>query len=313
MVNPSRVAFSIFGRDIYWYGVLISISVVLAVAIGMRQAKRKGMNPDILLDFALLAIPCGVVGARLYYVIFEWRQFAANPIRALYIWEGGLAIYGVIIGGLVGALIFCKWKKLNFWRLIDLLAPGVALGQAIGRWGNFFNQEAYGPQITDPQWMWFPFAVRIDATQTIHMATFFYESVWCFCVFIFLMARRNKFKYDGDVFLWYILFYAFERMLIEGLRQDSLWLIPGSVRVSQLLSFLIIVAVAAFMVVREKRAKQGLVTLASTPIEAVAGADGADGVADADGAIDVSVETSCDCGCETDCDECEKECENVVD
>lgn len=281
MVNPSRVAFSVFGKDIYWYGVLIAISVILAIVLATREARRKGINPDLLLDFALLAIPFGIIGARLYYVVFSWEQFAGDFWRVFAIWEGGLAIYGVIIGGVAAALIFCKWKKMNVWTLLDLAAPGIVLGQAIGRWGNFFNQEAYGPLVTDPAWMWFPFAVKIDATNTIHMATFFYESVWCFAVFIFLMTFRHKFKRDGDVFLWYILLYALERMLIEGLRQDSLWLIPGAVRVSQLLSFLIFAAVLAFMIVRRVKERKN-------PAAAL--------------------ECNLGCGCETDCDECETGC-----
>ncbi len=322
MINPSRVAFSLFGRDIYWYGVLIAAAVVLAIVLAMREAKRRNFNPDLLLDFALLAIPLGVVGARLYYVIPEWSQFAPNPIRILYIWEGGLGFYGVIIGGVAAALIFCKWRKIRFWTLADLLAPGIVLGQAIGRWGNFFNQEAYGPLITDPNWMWFPFAVKIDATNTIHMATFFYESAWCFCVFAFLMLRRRKFKYEGDAMLWYFMLYGFERMLVEGLRQDSLWLIPGAVRLSQLLSLLLVLAVIAFMVVRNKRANEGLTTLRMLTLEEAAAAvgDGGEGSGlrtpdtgnpDPETSADTD-EKSCECGCETDCDECEEECETVT-
>ncbi len=325
MINPSRVAFTIFGREIYWYGVLIAVSVVLAIVLAMREAKRRRFNPDLLLDFALLAIPLGVVGARLYYVVFEWSQFANDPVRILYIWEGGLAIYGVIIGGVFAALIFCKWRKVRFWTLADLIAPGLVLGQAIGRWGNFFNQEAYGPLVTDPNWMWFPFAVRIDATNTIHMATFFYESIWCFAVFAFLMLRRRKFKYEGDVMLWYFMLYGVERMLVEGLRQDSLWLIPGAVRVSQLLSLLLILAVIAFMILRDKRQKAGLATLGSMPLAALEiAADAPDGdepenaVEDGEPAVTPDAEkpdaesAACECGCETDCDECEEECETVL-
>lgn len=179
MTNPSRVAFSLFGRDIYWYGILIAAAVVIGLVIAMRSAKHYGWDQDTLIDFALWAVPSAVVGARLYYVAFEWPMFQNDLLKIFRIWEGGLAIYGGVIGGVICALIFCKCRKLSFWTLADIVAPALALGQAIGRWGNFFNQEAYGAAVTNPSLMWFPMAVRIDATNTIHYATFFYESMWC--------------------------------------------------------------------------------------------------------------------------------------
>lgn len=255
MTNPSRVAFSLFGRDIYWYGILIAAAVVIGLVIAMRSAKRYGWDQDTLIDFALWAVPSAVVGARLYYVAFEWPMFQNDLLKIFRIWEGGLAIYGGIIGGVICALIFCKCRKLSFWTLADIVAPALALGQAIGRWGNFFNQEAYGAAVTNPSLMWFPMAVRIDATNTIHYATFFYESMWCLLIFVFLMALRRKFKHRGDAMLFYLMLYALERAFVEGLRTDSLYW--GSIRVSQLLSALLFVVTAVFMIVRaikERRA-----------------------------------------------------------
>ena len=259
MRNPSSVIFTLIGRDIYWYGVLMAIAIIVGVLLASREANRKGINPDSIIDYALLAVPLGLICARLYYVIFEWEMFASNPIKILYVWEGGLAIYGAVIGGIIAALIFCKWKKINLFVLLDILIPSLLLGQAIGRWGNFFNQEAYGPVVTNAAWQWFPFAVKIDATSSIHYATFFYESLWCLLVFLFLMWRRKKFKHNGDVFLWGVMLYALERTFVEGLRQDSLWLIKDTIRVSQLISAVLFVAVLAFLIIRYfKEKKKGM-------------------------------------------------------
>ncbi|MDL2257687.1 prolipoprotein diacylglyceryl transferase [Eubacteriales bacterium OttesenSCG-928-K08] len=274
MKNPDPVAFEIFGWPIYWYGILIAAGIVLAVLLSMREAKRKNMHEDTLLDLCLVLIPSGVVGARLYYVIFAWEQYAANPISMLYIWEGGLAIFGGIIGGIIGMLIYAKVKKISFLKLADVIAPGVLLAQALGRWGNFFNQEAFGLPVTNPDMLWFPFAVRIDRAHEFvhagnglnyvfpnycpyefHMATFFYESMWCLLAFAFLwFVLRKRAKHDGDVFLWFVMLYSAERVFVEGLRGDSLmW---GSIRVSQLLSGLLFVAILAFFIVRRIKEKQ---------------------------------------------------------
>ena len=265
MTNPSRVAFTVFGRDIYWYGILIAFAVLAGIWIAMRGAKRHNWKEDDIVDFALWAVPISVICARLYYVIFEWGMFRDNPIKILYIWEGGLAIYGAVIGGVATAIVFCKARKLSFWDLADIAAPSLVLGQAIGRWGNFFNQEAFGIEVTNPKLMWFPMAVRIDATNTIHYATFFYESLWCFLIFIFLMTMRRKFKHKGDVFLWYVMLYAFERMFVEGLRTDSLYI--GSVRVSQLLSAVLFAGLAVFMIVRAVREKKTGVLIGAAATE----------------------------------------------
>ena len=264
MVCPNPVAFTVFGHDIYWYGILISLAVVIAVAMVYTQAKKKGIDPDSMLDYALLTIPTAIVFARIYYVIFEWEQYADNPISVLYIWNGGIAIYGSIIGGVIATLIFSKWKKISFWTLADLVAPGLVLGQAIGRWGNFFNQEAFGPLVTEASKQFFPYAVYIERLGEWHMATFFYESVACLAIFIFLLVYRARAKNapDGNLFLWYWVLYGIERFFVEGLREDSLWMFkgglpignliffPNGLRVSQALSFVMVIAFAIVLLVR---------------------------------------------------------------
>lgn len=254
MINPSPIAFNVLGKNVYWYGILIAIGVLLAIYISLDSAKRYGWKQDDVLDFTIFAIPSGIIFARLYYVVFEWPRYAANPISALYIWEGGIAIYGAVIGGLIAAVIFAKVKKLNLLTLIDIVAPGLVLAQALGRWGNFFNQEAFGAEVTNEALKWFPLAIKIDATNTIHYATFFYESMWCLLIFAFIMIARKRFKHKGDVFLTYAMLYAFERMLVEGLRTDSLWW--GKIRVSQILSLLLVLAIVAFFIVRSIREKK---------------------------------------------------------
>lgn len=271
MNNPSRVAFTLFGRDVYWYGVLMALGILIGVWLTLREGKRKKLTEDDILDMCLVIIPSGVVGARLYYVIFEWASYASNPIRALYIWEGGLAIYGAVIGGLIGMFIYSRVKKIRFLKLADCIAPGLVLAQAIGRWGNFFNQEAFGLPINNGELMWFPFAVYIEGYHTFngqpcsnpyHMATFFYESVWCFIVFIILWSCRRKFKHDGDAILSYAALYGLERMFVERLRGDSLYIIkPGGaiaagIRVSEMLSFILVVAIAAFFLIRHFKEKK---------------------------------------------------------
>ncbi|HOG00090.1 MAG: Prolipoprotein diacylglyceryl transferase [Firmicutes bacterium ADurb.Bin248] len=285
MTNPDRVAFTLFGKDIYWYGILMAAGIVLAVILAQFEEKRKKLPKDIIIDLCLVVIPAGVIGARLYYVLFELQEYLADPIRILYIWEGGLAIYGAVIGGLIALFFFARARKVRFLALADCVAPGLVLAQGIGRWGNFFNQEAFGLPITAdmlakfPILNYFPFSVSLDGAHYfdgalctacvtaangghMHLATFFYESFWCLLIFAFIMLMRRRFKHDGDSFVWYALLYSFERMFVEGLRADSLWLIRpgaegfGGIRVSQLLSAVMFLLAAAFLIVRAIREKK---------------------------------------------------------
>lgn len=243
----------IFG-SLPWYSVLIVTGVCLALLLASREEKRLKLPKDTVVDLALWVIPAGIVGARLYYVAFAWDTFRSNPVSVLYVWQGGLAIYGAVIGGTLAALIFSRVKKMNPFTLTDIIVPGLLLAQAVGRWGNFFNMEAYGLPVTNPAWQFFPAAVRIPVPggDTWHMATFFYESVWNLAGFGVLMLTRRRMTRPGDVTLWYCLLYGSGRMIIEGLRTDSL-MATDTLRVSQLLSAALCLAALAVFFLRTLR------------------------------------------------------------
>ena len=235
-----------------WYSALMVVGICAAILIALREEKRLRLPKDTVIDLALWLIPCGIVGARLYYVLFAWDTFADDPISVLYIWRGGLAIYGAIIAGALAAVAFSRRRHLRLTTLMDMVAPGLILAQAIGRWGNFFNMEAYGLEITDPAWQFFPAAVLIPegGRQVWHMATFFYESMWNLAGFAALMACRRRMRRSGDVFCWYLMLYGGGRLIIEGLRLDSLMTTGGTARVSQLLSVGLCLIVFALFAVR---------------------------------------------------------------
>jgi len=224
-----------------WYSFLIVLGIALAVYLACREERRVGLKKDTVIDLALWILPAGIVGARIYYVLFSWDQFSSDLLSVFRIWEGGIAIYGAIIAGLVVLVCFSRRRKLSPLLLCDLIAPGLALAQGIGRWGNYFNMEAYGLPLHNQALCFFPLAVRImeNGEYVWHMATFFYESVWDLSIFFFLIvARRRLLRRQGDVFLFYAFLYAAGRFVIEDLRMDSLFL-SSSVRVSQLLSSLV--------------------------------------------------------------------------
>ena len=262
MVQFTPTGMTLFGLTFHWYGVLMALGMASGIALCCAREKRYNVPRDTTLDLALIVIPAGIVGARLYYVLFSWREYAANPIRALFIWEGGMAVYGSIIGGLVAGFLYARVKKLPFLRLADLFAPSVALGQAIGRWGNFVNQEAYGAVATQAWQQRFPISVFIRADGQWHFATFFYESAWCLAIVVMLLVaeRKRLFRRDGGVFRTYVFLYAVERALVEGLRTDSLYL--GPFRVSQLLSLAAVLTCAAIALAVEARKGLAAATLA---------------------------------------------------
>ena len=230
-INPSPVAFTVFGKDIYWYGIIIAAGFLLAVFYMLSRAKDFGVTQDDVLDMILWAAPIGVVCARLYYCIFYWELYADDPISILYIWEGGLAIYGGIIGGAITLLVVAKHKKIPATVLLDVAGMGVIIGQLVGRWGNFMNREAHGA-VTDA---FLKMGLQdVSGVVTYYHPTFLYESVWNLTGFVVLHFLSKKRKFDGQMFLAYLAWYGAGRMVIEGLRTDSLWL--GPVRVSQLLA-----------------------------------------------------------------------------
>ncbi len=271
MIEPIAInnLFGIEGLNIHWYGIFICTGIVLGVLVGIKLAKKKGYNSDMVIDLILLALPISIVCARLYYVAFEWSMFADDLSRIFRIWEGGLGIYGAVIGAVIACLIFAKWKKIRLGDILDIGAPPLILGQAIGRWGNFVNQEAFGNAVTDPALQWFPYAVNItqdtakyfdDALQQWvpaqgwFQATFFYESMWNFLVFGALMFYFKKAKCRGNVFVMYLILYGIGRFFIEGMRTDSLWMIPGVIRVSQMLSAILVIGGIIYLLWRRKKA-----------------------------------------------------------
>ncbi|MBQ7922795.1 MAG: prolipoprotein diacylglyceryl transferase [Clostridia bacterium] len=269
-----KAAFSLFGRDIAWYGLLITIGMILAVLyanyIGVKREKLKS---DDIMDLAFVIILFGVLGARLYYILFKledyivttgtfWENLKDTLYRMVSIWNGGLAIYGGIIAGLITAFLFARKRKIKFIKLFDMLAPTVMIGQIIGRWGNFINMEAYGSETNLPWRM--GLLVSYDKTgpetgiwnyETYVHPTFLYESLWNLVGFILLNFLYRKKKFDGQMFASYLIWYGFGRMLIEGLRTDSLML--GPIRISQLVGLAsCILGIIIYILNRKKLGKQ---------------------------------------------------------
>ncbi len=227
------VAFEVFGISVRWYGIIMAVAMIIGVSIIIKRGKPLGYDEDTIIDLALWVLPMAVIGARTYYVIFEFQRYNGDILRMINLREGGLAIHGGVLGGLLGGYLFCKRKNLNFWELADLVMPSLILGQAIGRWGNFINQEAHGGA-TDLPW-----GIMVDG-QKVH-PTFLYESIWNLGVFAILLHLSKKKKFDGYIVCCYLILYSIGRFWIEGLRTDSLMI--ASFRQAQLISlFFIIVA-----------------------------------------------------------------------
>lgn len=241
----SPVAFSVGSFTVYWYGIIIAVGFMLAVVYAMKNVKRFNIDDDKLLNCVIVGLITAIIGARLYYVLFSWDSFKYDPIKILYIHQGGLAVYGGLIGALIGGLTVAKIQKMKIPPLLDMAALGFLIGQGIGRWGNFTNQEAFGCQ-TDLPWR-----MMSEATGNVGVhPCFLYESVWCLLGFFLLHFYSKRFKkYDGQIFLMYLVWYGFERTVVEGLRTDSLYLPFAQVRVSQLLSFLLFLTGLALLFV----------------------------------------------------------------
>lgn len=246
VINPSRVAFSLFGKDIYWYGIIIAVGFALAVLYGMKRSSAFGLTEDNILDMLFVAVPTSIVFARLYYCVFYWELFADDPISVLYIWEGGIAIYGAVIGAVLSVLIFCFLKKMPFGPYGDIGALGLLIGQAVGRWGNFMNREAHGAIYEG----FLRMGIEDSAGNVFfYHPTFLYESVWNVIGFVLLHIYSKRRKFDGEVFLLYIAWYGLGRAWIEGLRTDSLYLFGTGIRVSQLLAAVSFVAAVVLLIV----------------------------------------------------------------
>ena len=243
--------FGIQGLNIAWYGVIIACGLLLGIWLATYRAKKRGWSSDLVLDFILLAVPLAIIGARAYYVAFEWEYFSAAPAKIIAINEGGLAIYGAVIGGFLAAFLFSRAAKFPFLKLIDLVIPSLILGQAMGRWGNFINQEAFGALVTNPNLQFFPLAVYIQSLGEWHQATFFYESFCNTILLVITLLLGRKGVKDGTLLATYFIGYGTVRAVIEGLRTDSLYLF-GTIRISQLLSALLVLVGITLLVLIKK-------------------------------------------------------------
>lgn len=261
-INP--IAFVFFGIPIYWYGIIIATSILLAVALAMRDSKKHGIESEDVIDLILFAVPISIVTARLYYVVFSWKDFKDNPLEIFNTRNGGLAIYGAILGALVVAYMFARKRKIDIFNLFDFLVPYLPFAQAIGRWGNFVNQEAFGTntkmpwgmtgniirkELIDMQYS----GVNIDASLPVH-PTFLYESLWNIGIFFLLLWYRKHKKIKGEVFFFYMILYGIGRFWIEGLRTDSLMI--GNLRISQVLAAVFVFSFGAVVFIRRIKSKK---------------------------------------------------------
>ncbi len=245
MKSPGAVAFNIAGFPVMWYGVLISLGMILAAYIIWRRAESHDINPDRVIDFALVTLPSAIIGARIYYVLLNWDYYNGDVMAMINTRNGGLAIHGGLILGMTATVICCKKWKIRPLNALDLAVPAIALAQSIGRWGNFFNGEAYGSP-TDLPW-----ALNVDG-QLVH-PTFLYESIWTFGLFLFLSKVDKNRKFEGQVFFLYVILYSLERFFVEGLRTDSLMI--GELRMAQIVSVAAFFIGIAFYIIRNKKGK----------------------------------------------------------
>ena len=242
-MQPNPIAFTLLGVEIRWYGILIGIGFLLGIFISYYRAPKLGIKPDHVLDFAIFMIPLSIIGARAYYVIFEWEHYKGSISKILDIRSGGLAIHGGLIVGIIVCYLVCKYHKISVLNLLDLVFPQVALGQSIGRWGNYFNSEAHGGP-TDLPW-----GIMVDGVK-VH-PTFLYESIWCLLLFLFLLWMTKRREFNGQIVLLYGILYSVERFFVEALRTDSLMI--GPFKQAQVISLTAIVLCAILYIILRKR------------------------------------------------------------
>ncbi|OTN76104.1 prolipoprotein diacylglyceryl transferase [Enterococcus sp. 8G7_MSG3316] len=254
----NRVAFELFGLPIYWYAIIIVSGVIIAMWLSTREAVRVGLKPDDVTDFMLIGLPVSIIGARLYYILFDLPYYLNDPGQIFNIRSGGIAIYGALIAGGIWLYFFCQRNFISTWTFLDIAAPSVLLAQGIGRWGNFMNHEAHGEEVSRAflESMHLPKFIidNMYIDEAYRQPTFLYESVWNVIGFIVLIVLRKKtgLLKEGEVFLGYLMWYGFGRFFIEGMRTDSLYLV-GDLRVSQALSALLFVGAIVLLIWRRKK------------------------------------------------------------
>lgn len=248
-LNINPVAFQVGSKEIYWYGIIIALAIFAGYFIASYYAKKDGIPNDTVLDVVLYGAPTAIVFARLYYVVFSFSEYKNNLSKIFAIWEGGIAIYGAIIGAVIAAYIYCRVKKVSVKKVFDVCILGVIIGQAIGRWGNFMNIEAYGSYTNLPWKM----GIYEQGKLVFVHPTFLYESLWNFIGLFVLIFINNRKKFDGLTFYSYLVWYGIGRFFIEGLRTDSLYL--GSIRISQLVALLTVVLGIILITISYKKHK----------------------------------------------------------
>lgn len=245
-------SFNLFGLEIYFYGVIIALGFILAALYCAKRAKEFGLSSDELYELVIWLIPTCIIGARLYYVLFKLDYFIANPDRIFALRDGGLAIYGGIIAGIIVGIIWCRAKRIRVFAVADLTAFGLLIGQSVGRWGNFINREAFGAQTE----IFCRMGLTVPGFETLYVhPTFLYESLWNLLglIVLHIWSKKGKRKYDGQVFWLYILWYGLGRAWIEGLRTDSLYIGSTDIRVSQLLAIVSAVVSLAILIINARK------------------------------------------------------------
>jgi len=251
----SKIALEIGPLSIRWYGVILGTAALVGLLLAIREGRRRGIHPDLFLDLILFAVPVAIICARAYYVIFEWGYYKEHLEEIVQVWRGGLAIHGALIGSVLTGWLFARYKKISFWGLADIAAPSIIMGQAIGRWGNFINQEAHGGEVSRsfleslhlPDWI----INQMYIDGSYYHPTFLYESLWNLLGFIILLAMRRLNPRRGELFIFYVIWYSIGRFFIEGMRTDSLML-TDSIRIAQLIGVVLIVLMLAIFFYRRK-------------------------------------------------------------
>jgi phosphatidylglycerol---prolipoprotein diacylglyceryl transferase len=251
-----RVFLELGPITIYWYGVIIGTGVLLGLFLAMRESERRGLPKETFVDLVLWAVPIAILCARAYYVIFQWDYYSKHPAEIPQIWQGGLAIHGGLIGAIITTIVFAKIRGLSFWKLMDIAAPSIILGQAIGRWGNFMNQEAHGGPVTREflESLHLPEFIinQMYINGEYYHPTFLYESLWNLTGFLILLLLRKINLRRGELFLSYVIWYSIGRFFIEGMRTDSLML-TDTLRVAQFISIVLIIAAIGIWIFRRTK------------------------------------------------------------
>lgn len=253
-LNP--IAIDLGPLQVHWYGIIIGVGILLGLLLAMRESERRGLEKETFLDLILYAVPIAILSARIYYVIFQWDYYSQYPGDIIKIWNGGIAIHGALIGSVITAVVFAKKRGISFWKLADIAAPSILLGQAIGRWGNFMNQEAHGGEVSRsfleglylPDWV----INQMYINGTYYHPTFLYESLWNFTGVMVLLFLRKVNLRRGELFLSYVIWYSIGRFFVEGLRTDSLML-TDTLRIAQVISIVLILLAIGLIVFRRAK------------------------------------------------------------